>query len=110
MSNAYFIEIERRELADGRTIFSVTVGQEMQKEHCERGDGRCAAHTPAYSRDEAVEKARELLDGYREHDWMRAEGRPKPTADNTALRDDTGEFSMDEFFDRGTLAVYLGDT
>jgi hypothetical protein len=102
----YYIAIEHRELADGRTVYSVTVGQKMRKTTVEQGDGFGCIHRPAETHDEAVSHVCEILDGYRDPEW-RQDDRSAPAADNTALRDETGEFSMAEFFERGTLAAYM---
>lgn len=105
----YYIEIEHRELADGRTIYGVMVGQAMEKNTVEQGDGLGFAHRPADTRAEAVDNVRDVLEQYRDSTW-RQDDRPAPAADNTELHDATGEFTMAEFFDRGTLAAYMEET
>lgn len=104
--SSYYIEIEERQLADGRCIYGVTVGQEMRKSSVDPGDGLGSAYTPAQTHEEAVQNARRTLSQYRDAD-NRMDGRPAPTASNTALRDDTDEFTMDEFFVSGTLAAFM---
>ena len=102
----YYIEIKHRELADGRTGYSVTVGQEMRKTTVEKRDGFGCIHRPAETHDEAVGHVRDILDEYRDPEW-RQDDRPVPAADNIELRDETGEFAMAAFFERGTLAAYM---
>lgn len=106
MAAAYFIKIEHCRTGGGETLYGITVGQQMKKEACEPGDGTGSVYVPAYSREEAVENIRRLIDRYRDED-NRQPDRPAPTAQNTALHDTTGEFSMDAFFDQGTLAAYM---
>jgi hypothetical protein len=105
MAAAYYIEIDRRRTGDGTTLFGITVGQEMDRQACEPGDGIGSVYVPAYSREEAVAEIRRLIDQYRDPD-NRQPDRPAPTAHNTVLRDSTDAFSMGQFFDRGTLAAY----
>ena len=107
MSAVYEVEIERRRTADGRELYSVVVGFVDRPQHASKCDGTPLIHRPADTRDEAVETAREILADYREHERRRGD-RPAPVADNTELRDETGEFGMEEFFDCGTLAAYMG--
>ena len=103
---AYYIEIEHRQLADGRTIYGVKVGQQMRKSTMEPGDGLGSAYTPADTYSEAVANVRSTLATYRDP-ANRMDGRPEPRPENTELRDATGEFSRIEFFDSGTLAAYM---
>lgn len=105
MSSEYYIEIERRDLQDGRTIYGVRVGQNMRKNTVEPGDGLGSAYSPADTREEAIENARDTLDTYRKPEW-RQDDRPAPTAENTELRDETGEFTMADFFDT-TIQAFM---
>lgn len=102
----YFIEIEQRRTGDGRELYAVWMGQSMRRKTAKQGDGLCAVHKPADTCAEAVEKAKETLEKYN-NPWWRQEDRPAPTADNTELRDETGEFTMADFFEKGTLAAYM---
>ena len=104
--SSYYIEIEKRHLADGRRIYGVTVGQELRKSSVDPGDGLGSAYTPAETHEKAVQNARRILDQYRTPD-RRLDDQPAPTPSNTALRDETGEFAMPDFFDRGTLAAFM---
>lgn len=106
MSADYYIDIVERVLTDGRTIYGVTVGQNMEKAAVEAGDGLGSVYFPADTHEETVSNVRRIIERYRDPD-ERQDDRPAPTADNTELRDETGEFSMAEFYDRGTLAAYL---
>ena len=105
MDTAYYIAIDRRQTGRGEELYGVTVGQRMDRQACEEGDGIGSVYVPAYSREEVVAKIRRLIDQYRDPD-NRQPDRPAPTAQNTVLRDSTGVFSMDQCFDRGTLAAY----
>lgn len=106
MDAAYFIEIEQRRNSRGELLYGITVGQQLTKQACEEGDGLGSIYVPVYSRDAAVTKIRDLIDQYRVADNRQAD-RPAPTAHNTALQDSTGEFSIDEFFDCGTLDAFM---
>lgn len=106
MAADYVIEIRHRKLRDGRTIYGVTVGQNMRKAAVDPGDGLGSAYLPRDTHEEAVEAVRSVLDRYQDPD-ERQPGRPVPTAENTELRDETSEFNMSQFFEKGTLAAYM---
>lgn len=101
----YYIELRHRDLPDGRTIYGVTVGQAMRKQMVVPGDGLGLLHRPADTHDAAIEKVRDVLEQYRNPKW-RQDDRPAPTVENAVLRDETGEFGMDDFFD-ATLQTFI---
>lgn len=94
----YYIAVTKRTLQDGRTLYGVTVGQNLRKNAVDPGDGVGSVYSPADTHKEVIENARDALDTYQDPE-NRQDGRPVPTPQTTELRDETDEFDMTDFFD-----------
>lgn len=87
-------------------LYGCTVSVLPKRESCK--GGLCSSYSPAYSRAEVVQTVREKLDEIRDGLWKQSE-KPIPRPANTELVDDTedGAFSMGDFFETGTLDLFL---
>lgn len=103
MTASWRTEISRRMTGDGTELFSIYIRDATAPVECRQG--MCGYLTPAYSRAEVVTAVTEILDDIRAGRWNRPDT-PMPRPENMELVDDTGLFSLADFFGRRTLAAF----
>lgn len=99
------IEIKQRGNADdGRPRYNCYIHIEPMPQYCSGGTN---GHSiPAYSQDGVVQTVRGVLDDIRGGQWKQ-DDKPRPRPANTELQDETGAFSVADFFDSGTLTAFM---